>query len=239
VELTHQFTVPAAIDEAWATFNDLERIAPCFPGAQLTSFDGGAFEGVVKIKLGPISLQFTGKGRFVDRDENGHRAVIEASGRDKRGNGTAAATITATLEESSETSTKVVVATDLNVTGKPAQFGRGVMQDVSDKLLGQFASCLETKLGPAADAAPSGGGTDGVTAASQPASPRSSSDAVNGSKAAVSTSAVSDRPRLLPPPAAELDLGATAFPVLAKRLGPVVVAALVGLWLLRRRFRGT
>ena len=239
MELTHQFTVPASIDEAWATFNDLERMAPCFPGAQLTSFDGEAFEGVVKIKLGPISLQFGGKGRFVERDEVGHRAVIEASGRDKRGNGTAAATITATLVEAGATSTQVVVATDLTVTGKPAQFGRGVMQDVSDKLLGQFASCLETKLGPAAKAAPSDDGGAGAAAVSQHASPRSSSDVVNGSERAPSTAAVSDRPRLVPPPAAELDLGATAFPVLAKRLGPVVIAALVGLWLLRRRFRGS
>ena len=147
MELTHQFTVPAPIDDAWAAFNDLERIAPCFPGASLTSYDGEAFEGLVKVKLGPISLQYTGTGRFVERDEAAHRAVIEAKGKDKRGNGTAAANVTAALVRDGDDATEVTVTTDLNITGKPAQFGRGVMQDVSDKLLGQFATCLETKLG--------------------------------------------------------------------------------------------
>ena len=117
-----------------------------FPGAALTSYDGEAFEGLVKVKLGPISLQYTGTGRFVERDEAAHRAVIEAKGKDKRGNGTAAAGVTAQLTADGDAATNVTVTTDLNITGKPAQFGRGVMQDVSDKLLGQFASCLETKL---------------------------------------------------------------------------------------------
>ena len=139
--------MPAPIDDAWAAFNDLERIAPCFPGASLTSYDGEAFEGLCKVKLGPISLQYTGTGRFVSRDEAAHTAVIEAKGKDKRGNGTAAANVTATLVSAGDDATDVTVKTDLNITGKPAQFGRGVMQDVSDKLLGQFASCLETKLG--------------------------------------------------------------------------------------------
>jgi carbon monoxide dehydrogenase subunit G len=212
VELTHRFTVPAPIDEAWAAFNDLESIAPCFPGAELTSYDGEAFEGLVKVKLGPISLQYGGKGRFAKRDEAAHRAVIEASGRDKRGNGTAAATITATLEPAGDSSTGVVVLTDLNVTGKPAQFGRGVMQDVSDKLLGQFASCLESKLGGRADEG-------------------------NGSAGTAPGAAPPDAPRLLAPaaPAAPpLDLGATALPVLARRFGPPILGGLLALWLLRR-----
>jgi carbon monoxide dehydrogenase subunit G len=151
MDLTHRFTVPAPIDEAWAAFNDLERIAPCFPGAALTSYDGEEFAGLVKVKLGPISLQYTGTGRFVERDDSAHRAVVEAKGKDKRGNGTAAASITARLSEGADNTTDVEVVTALNITGKPAQFGRGVMQDVSDRLLGQFATCLETKLGPAAD----------------------------------------------------------------------------------------
>ncbi len=147
MELTHRFTVPVPIDDAWKTFNDLELIAPCFPGAALTSFDGDSFEGLCKVKLGPISLQYAGSGRFVERDETAHRAVIEAKGKDKRGNGTAAASITAELASSGDNATDVIVKTDLNITGRPAQFGRGVMQDVSDKLLSQFSACLETKLG--------------------------------------------------------------------------------------------
>ncbi len=153
MELTHRFTVPASIDDAWTAFNDLERIAPCFPGAALTSFDGENFEGLCKVKLGPISLQYTGSGRFVERDEGAKRAVIEAKGKDKRGNGTAAAGITAQLIAKGDNETEVEVKTDLNITGRPAQFGRGVMQDVSDKLLNQFAACLETKLGAATSAA--------------------------------------------------------------------------------------
>jgi carbon monoxide dehydrogenase subunit G len=146
VELTHEFTVPASVEDAWAAFNDLVRITPCFPGAALTSFDGETFAGGVKVKLGPISMQYTGTGKFVERDEVAHRAVIEAKGKDKRGNGTAAATVTAELSDAGDSRTNVRVRTDLNVTGKPAQFGRGVMQDVSDKLLGQFATCLESRL---------------------------------------------------------------------------------------------
>ncbi|MGI8701606.1 MAG: SRPBCC family protein [Nocardioidaceae bacterium] len=155
MDLTHRFTVPAPIEEAWAAFNDLERIAPCFPGAALTSYDGDEFAGLVKVKLGPISLQYTGTGRFVERDESAYRAVLEAKGKDKRGNGTAAATITARLVSGAGAATDVEVVTKLNITGKPAQFGRGVMQDVSDKLLGQFATCLETELGsPATEPQP-------------------------------------------------------------------------------------
>ncbi|MBA2445168.1 MAG: SRPBCC family protein [Nocardioidaceae bacterium] len=146
MELSHRFTVPTSIEVAWEAFNDLERVAPCFPGASLTSYDGDTFEGICKVKLGPVSLQYSGTGRFVERDESAYRAVIEAKGKDKRGNGTAAATITAQLASSGDAATDVIVSTDLNITGRPAQFGRGVMQDVSDKLLAQFATCLETKL---------------------------------------------------------------------------------------------
>lgn len=156
MELTHEFTVPAGIDATWNAFNDLERIAPCFPGATLTEVNGDEFSGSVKVKLGPISLVYNGVGTFLERDEQQHRAVIEAKGKDKRGNGTAAATVTATLAEDGS-GTKVTVLTDMAITGKPAQFGRGVIQDVSDKLLNQFVACISTKLSsgdaPAAAAA--------------------------------------------------------------------------------------
>jgi carbon monoxide dehydrogenase subunit G len=149
MELHHRFTVAAPIEATWAAFNDLERVAPCFPGAELTSVEGDAFTGACKVKLGPISLLYTGKGTFLERDASTYRAVIEAKGKDKRGNGTAGATVTAQLSADGD-STSVEVDTDLQITGKPAQFGRGVMQDVSDKLLEQFVGCLQEKLAPAA-----------------------------------------------------------------------------------------
>ncbi|MGO1975337.1 MAG: SRPBCC family protein [Propionibacteriaceae bacterium] len=161
MDLTHEFTVPAGIDATWNAFNDLERIAPCFPGATLTEVDGDDFTGSVKVKLGPISLVYNGVGTFVERDVQQHRAVIEAKGKDKRGNGTAAATVTATLVPDGS-GTKVTVLTDMAITGKPAQFGRGVIQDVSDKLLNQFVACISAKLSP-------GGAGDAETTASESA----------------------------------------------------------------------
>src|SRR4051794_20104514 len=124
---------------------DIERIAPCMPGAALDSVTGDDFTGRVKVKLGPINLTYQGKASFVERDETGHRAVIDARGKDQRGNGTATAMITATLASEGST-TRVDVLTDLNITGRPAQFGRGVMTDVGNKLLGQFADKLAAQL---------------------------------------------------------------------------------------------
>ena len=145
MELQHSFRVPSGIDEAWTTFNDLERIAPCLPGAQLTSLEGDDFTGKAKVKVGPVSMQFAGSGRFVERDEAGYRAVIEATGKDSRGNGTAAATVTARLEADGD-GTRVLVDTDLKVSGKVAQFGKGMISEIGGKLLDQFASCLATTL---------------------------------------------------------------------------------------------
>jgi carbon monoxide dehydrogenase subunit G len=142
VQLEHSFSVPVGIDEAWRILIDIERIGPCMPGAAIDSVDGDEFTGTVKVKLGPINLTYKGKAAFVEKDEPAHRAVIDARGRDARGNGTAAAKITATLHEGGEWSTTVKVLTDLDITGKPAQFGRGVMVDVGNKLLGQFADSL-------------------------------------------------------------------------------------------------
>ncbi len=185
MELSHSFSVPVPVEVAWDAFNDLERVAPCFPGAALTSYDGETFGGLVKIKLGPISMQYTGTGTFVERDAGARRAVIEAKGKDKRGNGTASATVTARLVANGDDSTEVKVDTFLSITGKPAQFGRGVMQDVSDKLLGQFAACLETMLsttasddsvpdpfqGESARAAAVTGGEEGTRPGSNPPGP--------------------------------------------------------------------
>jgi carbon monoxide dehydrogenase subunit G len=146
VQLENSFTVPVPVDEAWRVLLDIERIAPCMPGAALDSVDGDDFTGRVKVKLGPINLTYQGKASFIEKDEAGHRAVIDAKGKDQRGNGTAAATVTARLQAEGSI-TRVDVLTDLNITGRPAQFGRGVMTDVGNKLLGQFADKLAAQLG--------------------------------------------------------------------------------------------
>ncbi|RBY79976.1 SRPBCC family protein [Blastococcus sp. TF02A-26] len=146
MQLENSFTVPVPIDEAWRVLLDIERIAPCMPGAALDSVTGDDFTGRVKVKLGPINLTYQGKASFVEKDEAAHRAVIDARGKDQRGNGTAAAVVTATLAAEGDV-TRVDVLTDLNITGRPAQFGRGVMTDVGNKLLGQFADKLAAQLG--------------------------------------------------------------------------------------------
>jgi hypothetical protein len=145
MELSNDFRVAVAPSTAWAVLTDVERIAPCMPGAQLQEIEGDEYRGVVKVKVGPITAQYKGKATFVERDEQNHRAVLRAEGRDTRGQGNASATITATLVPDGE-GTHVTVATDLTVTGKVAQFGRGVMADVSGKLLTQFVECLESTV---------------------------------------------------------------------------------------------
>jgi carbon monoxide dehydrogenase subunit G len=162
MDLTHRFSVPAGVAEAWDAFNDLEGLAPCFPGATITSVDGDEFSGSVKIKLGPISLMYNGSGRYVERNDADRRVVIEARGKDKRGNGTATATVTASFAENGG-QTDVEVLTDLVITGKPAQFGRGVISDVSDKLLDQFVSCVSGRFADGLGA--DGLGADGLGAA--------------------------------------------------------------------------
>jgi len=146
MELNNSFEVNRSIDDTWAVLTDLERIAPCMPGAQLQEVEGEEYRGIIKIKVGPITAQYKGAASFVDKFDDDHRAVLKAKGRDTRGAGNAEAIITATLEAVSDTATRVVVATDLKVTGKVAQFGRGVMAEVSAKLMGQFADNLAAML---------------------------------------------------------------------------------------------
>jgi hypothetical protein len=148
MELSHEFEVGVPIEQAWAVLTDLERIAPCLPGARLTEVEGPVHRGVVKVKVGPITAQYQGEAHLVEQDEAAHRAVLTASGRDTRGQGTASAAITAQLTAEGDR-THVSLLTDLTVTGKVAQFGRGVLGDVSNKLLAQFVENLEaTVLGP-------------------------------------------------------------------------------------------
>lgn len=142
MELTNEFDVSVPVDEAWRVLTDVERIAPCLPGAQLQEVEGDEYRGIVKVKVGPITAQYKGKATFTELDEAAHKAVLSASGRDTRGQGNASATITAELTPAGD-GTHVSVLTDLTVTGKVAQFGRGVLADVSAKLLGQFVENLE------------------------------------------------------------------------------------------------
>jgi uncharacterized protein len=145
VELTNEFRVSVPVEDAWAVLTDVERIAPCLPGAQLQEIEGDEYRGIVKVKVGPITAQYKGKATFQEKDDAGHVAVLKAEGRDTRGQGNASARITATLVPDGD-GTNVKVVTDLTVTGKVAQFGRGVLADVSGKLLTQFVECLENDL---------------------------------------------------------------------------------------------
>lgn len=146
MEITNSFTVDVAIDEAWALLTDLEGIAPCLPGAKLTGVEDEVYSGGIKIKVGPVTSEYKGSAEFVEKDEVHYKCVINGKGRDTRGAGNAQALITAQMVAENAEQTRVDIVTDLKVSGKVAQFGRGVMQDVSTKLLGQFADCLEKKI---------------------------------------------------------------------------------------------
>jgi carbon monoxide dehydrogenase subunit G len=161
VELSNEFVVPASIDAAWEVLTDVERIAPCMPGARLDEVDGSEYRGTVKVKVGPVTVEYKGTASFVELDPAAHKAVLRASGRETRGQGNATATVTAQLREEGDR-TAVSVLTELDITGRVAQFGRGMLADVSTKLLGQFVERLESDVlgslgaeGPAAEAPPS------------------------------------------------------------------------------------
>ncbi|WP_328477752.1 SRPBCC domain-containing protein [Actinoplanes sp. NBC_00393] len=155
MKITNEFTVHTPIDRAWQVLTDLEGIAPCMPGAQLTGVEGEVYQGKVKVKVGPVISDFTGTARFTSKDDAAYRAVIDAKGRDARSAGNASALVTAVLTPSGADSTKVSVDTDLKISGKLAQFGSGMIKEVSGKLLAQFVANLEAKLAaePSASAA--------------------------------------------------------------------------------------
>jgi uncharacterized protein len=148
MELTNSFVVPLGIEAAWAQLLDVEALAPCFPGATLTAHDGDTFTGTVKIKLGPISLIYGGQASFVSADEDTHSAVVEATGKDARGTSTAAAKVRTRLVSEGVDRTRAEVSTDLAITGRPAQFGRGVMEDVAGRIIDQFAANLAASMTP-------------------------------------------------------------------------------------------
>ncbi len=171
MQLENKFTIDAPIEKAWEALNTPETIAPCFPGATLQESEGNSFTGTVKVKLGPISLTYKGKGTYISRDDENHKVVIEANGRDSRGNGTAKATVTGTMVADGPDRTAVTMNTDMTITGRPAQFGRGVISDVADKIIGQFSACVASKLAPELSGAAAGGApASGAAPSPQPAS---------------------------------------------------------------------
>jgi uncharacterized protein len=217
MKLENEFTVPAPVEQAWQVLLDVERVAPCLPGAAIEGSEGDTHKGTMTIKIGPITARYTGTVEIQEADEAARRAVMRAQARDSRGQGTAGATITSTMEEV-EDGTRVHVETDLRVTGPAAQFGRGVMQDVSAKLMGRFADCLAEEIA----------GASATTAAS--------------------SEAATDRPEPPPGPAGDsaeaaarpveparraeevLDLGEASRDAVLKRVAPV--AAAMGLLIL-------
>ena len=252
-QLVNEFTVNRPIDEAWAVITDVERIAPCLPGAQLQEIEGDVYRGVVKIKLGSIAPQFKGQASFIERDDAGHRALLKAEGRDTGGRGNASAEIEAHAESLSPTSTRVIVTTDLHITGKVAQFGRGIIGDVSKKLMAQFAGNLNTMLdeqpsgGDAASAAPAAEGSDEAATgapsvpdegAGTDPSPAQSALGADTPRPEAAADAVPEAPRIrkIDSPASEpVDLAGVAGPALLKRIAPVVVGLLLLVFIVRRR----
>ncbi|MCE2764401.1 MAG: SRPBCC family protein [Ilumatobacteraceae bacterium] len=216
MDLNHSITVNQSIAETWKILTDLERIAPCLPGAQLQEVDGDVYKGVVKIKVGPIVAQFKGEAQFAERDDTNFKATLKASGRDTGGKGNASATITAQLTALSDTSTECNVVTDLAITGKVAQFGRGAMADISEKLIAQFADNLNTLID-----------TEGATA---PAT-----DTSAPAPSASDTSGELPKVRKIEGPAAEpLNLQDVAGGAMMKRILPLLAGlAALGLFLKR------
>lgn len=217
MELHNSFTVPAAIDTAWETLMDIERVAPCLPGATLESYDGDVITGKVKVKVGPVQMTYAGKGTFLSRDPVAHTTEIEAAGRESRGSGTASAKVTASLHSEGPETTRVEVVTDLTITGKAAQFGRGVLQDVAARIVGQFADNLAVLM------------TAEPAAADEPAPDGAAADATPAPPAALPQ---------LPHHDDAIDLLDTAGAPVLKRVAPLLAAlTVVGLvwWLLSRR----
>ncbi|MEY3413479.1 MAG: hypothetical protein RJA79_354 [Actinomycetota bacterium] len=228
MEINNSFEVKAPLDVAWATLTDLARIAPCLPGATLTSIEGDIYKGHVTVKVGPIVAKFGGQAIFQERNDTEHRAVLKGEGRDTTGKGNASAIITAQLEVVDASTTRCTVSTDLTITGKIAQFGRGALADVSDKLLKQFVVNLET--------------TVLTQDSNQISSPAKTSSATNEQSATTSSDETKTRRIITPVENAPLDLLGSAgmslaMPILKRVLPPVigvvgVIAAAV--WLLVR-----
>ena len=230
MELTNDFVIDRPVDETWTILNDIEFIAPCMPGAQLTEIDGDEYRGRVKIKVGPITAQYKGKASFIEQDEVNKKAQLKAEGRDPR-QGNANAMVSATMESVDDASTKVTIHTDLKLSGKLASFGRGMIEEVSMNILGQFVDNLRQKL--ETDGAPSAQPVAAEEAAATPAAETATDEAATAPTTPPSTVRKIDAPEAEP-----VDLLAVTGDPIMKRLAPVVGAVVVLLvlrWLLGRR----
>ena len=250
MEMDHSFTVPVPPEQAWDVLLDVERIAPCMPGATVEEFDGEVVTGRIKIKVGPVSLTYRGTAKFTERDPEAHVVVIEASGKETRGAGTASATVRASLEpESSGQATKVTIHTTMNVTGRPAQFGRGVMVEVGGKLVEKFAENLAQLISPGGATVTDGAATAGEGTAT---AGEGSTDGASADPAAMAeTGPGSTQPSTIIPAAStasappaqpnedSINLVRLVGPSILKRAIPVVIGAaamaLLG-WRIRHRF---
>jgi carbon monoxide dehydrogenase subunit G len=224
MDLNHAFTVEVPVEDAWRILTNVERIAPCLPGAQLQEIEGDVYRGAVKVKVGPIQAQFKGQASFVEFDEVAHKVVLKGEGRDIGGKGNASALITAELTALTATSTSVTVNTDLSVTGKVAQFGRGAMADISDKLLAQFVVNLNEMIAasdtPAAEA---------PVAAQAPDAPAAQQSAEQAAPAEPTIRKIDS------PEAEALDLLSISRGVIMKRALPVVVVvAAIVIWFIAK-----
>jgi uncharacterized protein len=248
MEMDHSFTVPVSPDRAWEVLLDVERIAPCMPGATVDEFDGEVVTGRIKVKVGPVSLTYRGTAKFTERDADAKVIVLDASGKETRGAGTASATVRASLEpESGGAATKATMHTTMNVTGRPAQFGRGVMVEVGGKLVEQFAQNLRQLIADGGTAAPAEAGAEAGAGGTATAEEGADADPSPGDQARTSVSPVaSSAPSAAaastataPPAAAQADsinLVRLVGPAILKRVIPVA-AGLAVLALLGRRFR--
>lgn len=237
MRLEHEFTVPVPVEQAWDVLLDVERVAPCMPGATIESVDGDSFTGKVKVRVGPVTVAYSGSASFLEKDAATRRVVVQAKGRETRGAGTAAATVTAVLN-AVDGGTKVNVETDLAITGRPAQFGRGVMDEVGAKLLGQFADCLADRLGagevaPAPEAADVGEGAAPSGAADTAGAAEPEAGEAGGPTAAGA------RPTESRPTSDTINLIEVAGGSIARRVVPVVAVIVVAVivWAVVRGLR--
>ena len=240
MELDNSFTVPVPPDQAWDVLLDVQRIAPCMPGATVEEVGGDVVTGRIKVKVGPVSLTYRGTAKFTERDPDARMVVVEASGKETRGSGTASATVRASLApEPSGDGTQVTMHTTMNVTGRPAQFGRGVIVEIAGKLVDQFAQNLAQVIAGDTAAAPDGG--DGaapaisgasVDGAGGPGTSQAAQDA-GAPPAAASETAVPVSSTTAPPPEESLNLVRLVGPAMAKRAVPVIIAVLILLLSLR------
>jgi uncharacterized protein len=232
MKLENEFTVDVPVEDVWEVLLDLERVTPCLPGAALTEESGDEYKGEMKVRLGPVSQEYEGTVKIEEADESEHRAVLKANGKDARGQGTASATITSTLQDEGNESTKVRVETNMQLTGRAAQFGRGVQQDVAEKLLNRFAECLENEI--------MGGGAEEElepdASEEEPSEEEPSADGEAGEEEGQPRRRIIQQDKEVEP----LDLGEASQEAIIKRLkaaAPVAAGFIAGalvVWLLKR-----